>query len=411
LGELVVAIDIGTTKVCALCGRLNKAGQLEALGRSVVPCAGMRKGQIADMDAVTGALVEALTQVEAAAGVKIESAYISLMGMNADVIANRYAVPISGAGREVRREDVDALNYGVRNVHIPSDSQLIDVIPRQYIIDGYGRIADPVGMVGNRIELEADIVTGKFAAISNIAKCVEAAGLKIDGLVISGEALGEAILSPEEMDMGVILIDVGGTVTDVSVFKNGRLSFYDSIPVGGDHISNDISIAMRIPFAEAEKIKREYELALTSLITKDQEVAISDISEVARKRVYISEIVEVIEARVAEIMGMCRELLSGQAVSLEYGAGVVLTGSGIAYFDGNKQIANEIFGLPVRVYPARVYSNQNMDSTLPEGMVRYVTHTYRGTRYGSLVQFVRGRERGSGGGAFARIVAALKRIF
>jgi cell division protein FtsA len=320
---------------------------------------------------------------------------------------------VSGANREITKNDVDKLLYAVRNIEISPDAQIIDVIPRQFNIDGYTGITEPIGMIGSSVGLEADIVTGNITSITNIIRCIESAGIKIDGLVISGQALSEIILSQEEMEMGVILIDVGSTVTDVSVFKNGHLCFYESVLVGGDHITNDISIGMRISYTDAERIKKEYNLALASLIRKDQELYLNDINDNMRKRVYISEIIEVIEARVYEIFTMCRDLLHDNRVEFNFGAGVVLTGGGITYFDGNRELAHEVFGLPVKVYPGRNYKSQRVESTLAEGIVKHVTRMGKGARYGSDVQLVKSREPGAGTGTklFGRIADALKKLF
>ena len=409
MGELVVAVDIGTSKVCAICGQVNKAGFVEVRAKASAPCTGMKKGMIVDIDNVARAIMSALQQVESASGAKIGSAYINVMGMHVDVFTNRTAV--QGENREISKNDVDKLLYSVRNVEIPGDAQIIDVIPRQYIIDGYSGITEPIGMIGSNVELEADIVTGKIISITNIIKCIESAGIKIDGLVISGQALSEIILSHEEMEMGVIMIDVGGSVTDISVFKNGRLYFYESLLIGGDNITNDISIGMRISYADAERIKKEYDLALTTLIRKDQELFLNDINDNIRKRVFISEIVEVIEARVYEIMAMCRDLLNENRIEFDFGAGVVITGGGISYFDGNKQIANAVFGLPVKVFPEKNYKNQRIESTLAEGIVKHVARMGKNTHYGSDVLLAKSREPGSGVSVFSRFIEMLKKIF
>lgn len=409
--ELVVAIDIGTSKICALCGQINKSGQVDTLAKAIVPCSGMRKGLIADIDSVSRAISDALRKLENDAGAKIGSSYINVMGLHVDVITNRTGTAVSGDNREISRNDVERLLYSVRNVNIPMDAQIIDVIPRQFIIDGYNGITEPVGMIGSNIELEADIITGKIASITNIIKCIENAGVKIDGLVISGQALSEVILSPEEMDMGVILLDIGGSITDISVFKNGRLFFYESIPVGGEHISNDISIGMKIPYADAERLKKEYELALPSLIGKNMELFLNDINDNVRKRVYVSEIIEIIEARVREILTICRDLLYDNRVEFNFGAGVVLTGGGVAYLDGTKQIANDVFRLPVKVFPERNLKNQKTETLLAEGIVKHVARMGKGMRYGSEVQLAKKREPGSGSNAFGKMIELLKRIF
>ena len=411
MGELVVAVDIGTSKISAVCGQIGKTGAVEALAKASVPCTGMKKGLIVDIDSVSRSISEALRKVENDAGAKIGSAYINVMGLHVEVITNRASTAVTVDSREISKNDVDKLLFNVRNVEIAMDTQIIDVIPRQFIIDGYSGITEPIGMIGSTIELEADIVTGKITSITNIIKCIEGAGIKIDGLVLSGLALGEAILSPEEMDLGVIMIDVGGSVTDITVFKNGHLYYYDSIPVGGDHISNDISIGMKIPYAEADKLKKEYGLALPLLIDKDMEVYLNDINDNVRKRVYVSEIIEIIEARVYEIMTICFDLLNSNRIEFDISAGVVLTGGGVAYLDGCKQLANEVFRLPVKVIPERNLKNQKTDSLLAEGIIKQVVKMGKGARYGSDIQLTKKREPGSSMNIFGKIAEMLKRIF
>ncbi|MCL2163137.1 MAG: cell division protein FtsA [Oscillospiraceae bacterium] len=411
MGELVVAIDIGTSKICVLCGDVSKTGQLEILGKSVVPCAGVKKGLIIDIETTANAISEGLRQVETAAGVKIGSAYINVMGLHVDVFTNKCAITNMHEDREIQKKDVDRLMYLIRSIDVPEDIQIIDIMPRQYIIDGISGISEPVGMVGVTIELEADIVTGKITSIANFIRCIEASGIKIDGLVVSAQALSEVMLSPEEMDMGVILLDIGGSLTDMAVFKNGKLHFYNSLLIGGDHITNDISIGMKMSYSEAEKIKREYELALVSLIKNDQEFYFNDINDNSRKKVRISEIVEIIEARVYEIFTMSKKLLEENGVAFDFGAGVVLTGSGIVYLDGNKQIANDVFGMPVKVYPARAHSSQRVETVLAEGIVKHVYKASKGMRFGSDVMLAKNREILSDGGIISKIIAFLKHIF
>jgi len=411
VGELVVAVDIGTSKVSALCGELNKTGQVDILGKSVVSCSGVKKGLIIDIEATANAVIDALRQVETAAGVKIGSAYINVMGLHVDVFTNRCSVINSNEDKEIQKKDIDRLMYAVRDIEVPEDIQIIDIIPRQYIIDGYGGIAEPIGMVGVTIELEADIITGRITSISNIIKCIENAGIRIDGLVVSAQALSEIMLSPEEMDMGVILLDIGGSLTDIAVFKGGKLQYYDSLLIGGDHITSDISIGMKISYNDAEKIKKEYELALVSLIKNDQEIFVNDINDNVKKPVKISEIIEIIEARVYEILALCKELLQKNGIVLDFGAGLVLTGGGIAYFDGNKQIANDVFNMPIKVYPARAFGAQRVETVLAEGIVKHVHKTGKGIRFGSEVQIVKNRETISDNGVIDKVTSFLKHIF
>ena len=411
MGELVVAIDIGTSKICALCGRLNKAGHLDVLTKSVVPCGGVKKGTIVDIETVADAITDAVRQIETTAGIKVGSAYINVMGLHTQVFTNRSMIVNTNPDREIQKKDVERLMFEIGNVDVQEDTEIIDVIPRQYIIDGYGGISEPIGMIGVNLELEADIVIGKRTAIANIVRCIEFAGIKIDGLVISSQALSEVVLTPEEMEMGVILIDIGGSITDVSVFRNGKLVFYESILVGGDHISNDISIGMKVSYNEADKIKREYELCLESLINKDQLLTVNDINDNSKKNVNISDVIRIIEARVFEIFTLCKKLLDDSHLNYDFGPGIVLTGGGIVYFDGNKQLANEVFGLPIKVHPMRIYGSQKVETLLAEGIVKHVCRTGKGTKYSSQVTIVKSREINAEGSFLHRFIALLKRIF
>ncbi len=221
----------------------------------------------------------------------------------------------------------------------------------------------------------------------------------------------KSALLPDEKDMGVVLLDVGGGVTDISVFKGKRLIFYDSIPVGGDHITNDIAIGLRISNAEAEKIKRQFELALTSLIKNDQEISVFDINENKKKNVKVSEVVEIIEARVYEIFSLCRNQVEKECVIKNLPGGIVLTGGGISYVDGCKQLAAEVFELPVRVSKLN-----HMGLTKPEyitaaGIIKYVSNIRRGGSSAYEAKLLKARRSKEGESAFGKMAAAIKRLF
>lgn len=387
--EIVVAIDIGTSKVCSLIGRINKANQLEVMGKSLVPCNGVKKGVIVDIESTSGSIRSSVEQAESMAGLKVGSAYVNIAGMHVSVINNRSWTNISSQDREISREDVEKLLYAVQEVQIPEDRQIIDVVPRQYIIDGYDEIVDPVGMVGVRLEVEADVIAGRITSVQNIVKALRHADIEIDGIVAGAFATGEMVLSAEDREIGVIVIDTGGGITDISVFKNDRLIFYDSIPVGGDHITNDISIGLKISFAEAEKIKKQYELALTSIIKNDQTISVYDANDNSKKNVRISEVVEIIEARVYEIFSLCDDLLRRANLEGNYGAGVVLTGGGISHLEGNRQIAGEVFGLPVRVASCNVTGASKPEFITAAGMIKYLSGSARGRSKSSEVRVIK----------------------
>ena len=393
MGDFIVSIDIGTSKVCAVIGRVNKSSQLDIIGRGMAPCSGLKKGVIVDIDSTAASIKSAVEEAESVANMKVGSAYVNIHGMHVNVINNRSWMSISNGNREITRQDIDSVLHSARDIDIPEDRQLIDVIARQYIIDGYDEIVDPVGMVGTRLEVDADIVVGKITSVQNIVKSVERAGIQIDGIVAEAFATGEISLTQEERDIGVVLLDVGGGVTDISVYQGNRLIFYDSIPVGGEHITSDIAIGLHISNTEAEKIKRQFELALTSLIKNDQEISVFDISENKKKDVKVSEVVEIIEARVYEIFSLCKNQLGKSGSILEPYGGVVLTGAGISYVDGCRQLAQEAFEVPVRV----VQAGQLQGVLKPEfiasaGIIRYVAEVKKG---GSLASEVKLKKSGN----------------
>ena len=411
MNDIVVGIDIGTSKVCAVIGRVDKTGQLIVLGSGTESCSGVRKGIIVDIDSTSSSIRSAVEQAEAGANLKIGSAYVNIMGTHVSVINNRSSMSFSGENREITQRDVEKLLYIAKDVNIPEDRQIIDIIPKQYILDGYDEILDPVGMVGIRLEVDADIIAGKIASVQNIVKSMERAGLKVDGLVVEALATGEMVLTPEEKEMFTVLIDVGGGITDVSVYRNKKLVLCDSIPVGGEHITNDISIGLKISYSEAEKVKKEYGLALTSLIKNDQEFTVTDLNDNKRKNLKVSEAVEIVEARVYEIFALVKELLENNGLNLAGVSGVVLTGGGITYADGSAQLAQEVFGTSVRVANSRSFGQARHEYITASGMVKYILNNRRGGDMTSEVKTVKPKPGKKEAGLFQRISRFFSDLF
>ncbi|NJD01241.1 MAG: cell division protein FtsA [Ruminiclostridium sp.] len=411
MGDLIVSIDIGTSKICAVIGRMSKNSSPDIIGKGMVPCNGLKKGIIVDIESVAASIRAAVDEAEASANIKVGSAFVNIHGMHVNVINNKSWLSISNTNREITGKDVQSLLYSVRDIEIPDDRQLIDVIPRQFIIDGYDEIIDPTGMVGTRLEVDAYIIAGKITSVQNIIKSLERAGVRIDGIVAEAFGTGEIVLTAEEKDMGVIMLDIGGGVTDISVFQGKKLIFYDSIPVGGDHITNDIAIGLKISNAESEKIKRQYELALTSLIKNDQEISVFDINENKKKNVKISEVVEIIEARVYEIFSLCRNQAVKAGVFNNLAGGVVLTGGGISYVDGNKQLAAEVFELPVRVAALNHLSISKPEYIAAAGIIKYMAGIRKGSSSTSEGKLQNPRIVKKKSGIMNKFVKLIKGIF
>jgi cell division protein FtsA len=411
VNEIIVAIDIGTSKVCTLIGQVNKVNQIEVLGKGMEACSGVKKGIIVDIENTANAIRNSVQEAETMANLKVGSAYINIMGLHLSIVNNRVAVNIVNENREITKKDVEKAYHSVKDIPIKDDRQIIDIITRQYIIDGYDEIVDPVGMVGVKFEVDADIITGKITSVQNIVKSMERANLKIDGLIVEALATSEIALSLDDKDIGVLLIDIGGGMTDVSIFKNKNLIFYDSIPVGGDHITNDISIGLKIPYNEAEKIKKEYELALTSLIKNDQEVTVTDVNDNRKKCVKVSEVVEIIEARVQEIFYLCKELIDQVQINENLNAGIVLTGGGISYVDGAKQLAEEVFDIDVRLASYRNLGLTKAEYSVAAGIIKYVSGRHKGNDAGSEVKLQKQKKTEKGNGFLSRIAKIFSDFF
>lgn len=373
MGDIIVAIDIGTSKVSTLVGRMNSLHQVDILGKGFETCTGVKKGTIVDIESTSVSIKSSTAQAEQMAGMKVKSAFVTISGLHLSVMNSRSWINITGEKREVTKSDVAQIMDDVRQMRIPEDTYIIDVIPRQYIIDECEEIVDPVGMAASRLGVEADLILAKAASVRNIMKCMEKAEVKIEGLIVEGLSSGNMFLTQDEKQMGVLLIDIGGEITDATLFKNNNLLFSGTLPVGGEHITNDIAVGFKIAYAEAERFKKQYNLALTSLIKHDQEEIVSDISDSGKKRVKISEMVGIVEARVYEIFSLCKELLEKEGIDEGEISGVVLTGRGISYFDGAIELAGEVFGVPVRTVSLKGSMDIKLEHSTCVSVIKYAS--------------------------------------
>lgn len=376
MDNIIGCVDIGSSKICALIASANKTGDMEVLGKAMEPCNGIKKGIIVDIESTANTIKNCMDRAQALANVEVDSVYVNIMGTHASIIHNKSSVNISGEDKEITINDVGRALQSAENIKLPQDRQVVDVIPVQYIVDGYDEIVDPVGMSGVKLEVEAEVIAGKITFVQNILKSMEKAKLRVNGFVVEALAAAEIALTQEEKDMGVILIDIGGGITNISVIKSNKLIYFDSIPVGGDHISNDISIGLRVSYNEAEKLKREYELALTSLIKNDHEITVNEINEGKKRNIKVSQVIEIIEARVQEIFYLCQDKLQEAGVLEGFGKGIVLSGGGISYIDGNMQIAYEVFDLPVRVASYKISNITKPEFLISVGSAKYIVNRF-----------------------------------
>ncbi len=371
MSDIIVGIDIGTSKVSTVIGKVDSEGEVQVLGKGLAACNGVKKGIIIDIDATSASIRNSVMAAEAQSEMKVISAYVNISGLHVNIINHKNITNIVSENKEITKNDVKKLIYSAGAIPIAEDCEIIDVVPTEFILDGYDGIIDPIGMKGSVLEGNFDVVVGKIISVQNIIRSLEKAGIKADGLVAETFAAGECILMPDEKDMGVIFVDIGGGTTEVSVFKNEKLLMNQCLPVGGDHISNDLSIALKMSYAESEKVKKQFQLASTNLIKNDQEISVNDISESFKKNVMVSDVIEVIEARVCEIFSLCHDMIDKKC-SGNYGAGVVLSGNGISTLDGAAELANEIFRLPVRVASSKIKEVNSLEYCTAAGIIKYI---------------------------------------
>ena len=373
MDDIICSIDIGTSKICAVVAKVNSFSNIEVLAKSMKPCNCVKKGVIVDIDEASSIISSCIAEIKAIKNIDINSAYVNIMGNQVSIISNKSSIETSNAEHEITKKDILRVLSAVEKVSLPQDRQIIDVVPNQYIVDGCDEIVDPLGMTGVRLEVEADIIAGKITSVQNIVKSIKKANIEVDGIIVEALAISELSLTPQQREIGVILIDVGGRITNISVFKNEKVVFTDSIPLGGANITNDISIGLNISLDEAEKLKREYELALTSLIKNDYTITVNDINDNKKREIKVSEVIEIIEARVYEIFYLCKELLGKDNILSGFDGSVVLAGAGISYVDGNKQLAYEVFNFPVKVATHKVPGITKPEFLTCIGTIKYVT--------------------------------------
>lgn len=343
----IAALDIGTTKTCALIGEITEAGTWRILGNGVVPSRGLRKGVVTDVKEAALAIASAVEQAERVSGLTIESVYVGIAGAHIQATNSRGVAAIRSM-RGVTQEDVARALDAAEAIAVPMNREILHVIPRGFILDGQDGVKDPIGMVGFRLEVEAHVVTGASASIQNVTRAVQAAGLKIIDLVLEPLAASEAILTTAEKEMGVVLVDIGGGTTDIAVFVDGSIWHTVILPTGGIHITNDLAVGLRAPFEAAEEIKLKYGHADPDQVLDTDLIDITAFGEEGRRIVSRRQIAEIIHARAEEIC----QLILAEIQRLGYDrwlpAGVVLCG-GTAELDGIKSVARHVLDLPVRV--------------------------------------------------------------
>jgi cell division protein FtsA len=368
--HIVASLDLGTSKTCCLIGEITRSGDVDVIGYGISPASGIKKGIITNIDTVVQSIAKAVEQAEQMANTKISHVVIGLSGGSIALLNNRGVVAIPRSEKEITPQDVERVLQAAKIMAIPYDREIIDVIPREFIVDGCDGIKDPVGMVGTRLEVSACIITGLLTAIQNTIRCVQKAGLLIEGMVLKPLAAAEMLLTADEMDMGVILVDVGAGTTEIAAFQEGCIIAYSLIPIGGDYITNDIAIGLRLPFSQAEEIKRRYACARVSLASDKPEIEIKSIGDTSGRKISQKELTFIVEPRIQEILSFVMGEIKNFNLKSPMPAGVVLTGGGLIHIKGSLEMAQQFFGLPVRLGVTDAYDKEQI-FTVALGLLYY----------------------------------------
>jgi len=344
--NLIVGLDIGTSKVAAIVGEMKEDGEIEVIGIGSQPSRGLKKGVVVNLEATVQSIQRAIEEAELMAGCRIHSVYAGIAGSHISSMNSHGIVAIKE--KEVTQSDVDRVIDSARAVAIPADQKILHILPQEFVIDRQEGIKEPIGMSGIRLEARVHIVTGSVSAAQNIEKCIRRCGLEVDDVILEQLASAHAVLAEDEKELGVCLVDIGGGTTDIAVFTDGAIRHTAVIPIAGDQVTNDIAVALRTPAQYAEEIKIKYACALTQLAKLEETIEVPSIGDRPSRQISRLNLAEIVEPRYEELLLLVQAELRRSGFEDLIAAGVVLSG-GSARVEGLVDLAEEIFHMPVRL--------------------------------------------------------------
>jgi len=344
--RIIVGLDIGSTKICTVIGEVASDGVLDIIGEGTVPSDGLRKGVVVNLERTIASVRQSISAAERVAGVGVKRAWVGVAGSHLKALTSHGMAAIR-RGQEITKADVERTIENAQAVPLEANMEIIHVIPQEYVVDGNDGIKDPVGMSGVRLEVDVHIVAGAQGPLQNLKRCSRDAGAEVEGVVVQALASGLAVLEAGEKDVTTLLIDIGGGTTDVGVFRRGTLAHSAVIPLGGDHITQDISQWLRIPPDEAERVKKRYGVALPELADREVVLEVANANYTASLSTF--ELAQVIKPRVMEVLDLVKQNIEQHMGALELLAGNVVITGGASLMAGLDRIATERFRLPVRI--------------------------------------------------------------
>jgi cell division protein FtsA len=377
----IVALDIGSTKTCALVGEQDDDGGVKFAALGAAESKGWRKGQIVNLDLAVSSIRRAVEEAETIVGVPVESAMIGVAGSHVRGVNSLGGITLGSRPRDVQREDVRRAIEAAKGVTLPEDREVLHVLPQEFFLDKQDNIRDAIGMVGQRLEANVHIVTASSMATQNIVTAVNRAGVRVDDTVLEPFASAEACLTQDERELGICLLDVGGGTTELIGYAGGVVRHTAAIPVGGDHFTNDLAVGLRTPIPEAEKIKREHACAFREMVTGDLAIEIASVGDRPPRTVFARMLTDIVVPRAQEFLMLIRDELRRGGLESQIPAGIVFTGGG-AHLRGLPELAERVFNLPVRVAVPRGLAQMSEEVSQPEystavGLVLYGARTRR----------------------------------
>ena len=343
--KIIVGLDIGTTKICAVVGEML-GDEISIIGVGSHPSTGLRKGSVVNIESTVDSIKKAVEEAELMAGCDISSVYVGIAGNHIKGFNSHGIIAIKG--REITDQDVERVIDAAKAVAIPTDREVLHVIPQEFIVDDMKSIQNPVGMTAIRLEAKIHIVTGAISSARNVVKCCNKAGLEVCDIALESLASGEAVLTDEEKELGCIIVDMGGGTTDLALFKDNNLKFIYDLALGGQNLTNDISIGLRTPLPEAEKIKIEHGTCVPENVRSGSIIEVPAVGGRAPKKLSKGILAEILEPRVEEIFSLLKKELFSNGLENSFPAGFVLTGGSVV-LDGITELAESVFGVPVRI--------------------------------------------------------------
>lgn len=346
--HVIVALDIGTTKICTLVAEVDQHRQVSIVGVGKSPSRGMKKGAVVNIDEAAHAIADSVQKCERMSGFRIESAYVGVTGAHISSVNRRGVVAVSPHATEITSRDVERATEVARVQAMANDREIIHALPRGYILDGQEGVRDPIGMAGRRLEAEMHIITGGTTSIHNLVRCVNRAGLQIDDLILQPLASAEAVLTPEEKDIGVVVADIGGGTTDIAVFSDGEVYHTSALAIAGNHITHDLASILTIPKPIAEAVKVQHGSAVSTEVDPAETLEVPTYDREEGELIARRYVAEIIESRMHEILTLIRNEISRAGFDRQLPAGAMLVG-GTAQLRDIQILGREVLGLPVRV--------------------------------------------------------------